>query len=214
MKGKRRKADRAAPSAPIPTAPAPPPVQPPWNRQDSTRQWLIAGGLMLATLLAYLPAVHGDFIWDDDTHITGNQALKTMHGLWDIWFKPGATCQYYPLSFTGFWLGYHLWGLHPEGFHLLNIFLHGTAAILLWRVFRALKVPGAWLAGAIFALHPVCVMSVAWMTELKNTLSGSLALGAAWAYVRAAGLGVYAHKSLGAPGPLDSLSPSGGEVQG
>ncbi len=146
---------------------------------------------MATLVIVYWPALHGDFLWDDDAHITANPTLRSLHGLWAIWLQPGATCQYYPLSFTVFWLDYHLWGLQPLGYHLQNILLHGLAAWLLWQVLRRLEVRGAWLAGAIFALHPVNVMSVAWMTELKNTLAGVLILGSAWAYLRFAGLGVY-----------------------
>ncbi len=150
------------------------------------------GGLIvLLVFLAYFPAAHGGFIWDDDVHISANETLRSGQGLWEIWFMPGATCQYYPLSFTLFWLGYHLWGLNPLGYHLLNMALHSLVAVLLWQILERLKVRGAWLAGALFALHPVCVMSVAWMTELKNTLSAALALGSGWAYLRFAGLGVY-----------------------
>ncbi len=147
--------------------------------------------LMAAVVMVYWPALHGDFVWDDDTHISANQTLRSLKGLWDIWFQPGATCQYYPLSFTGFWIGYHLWGLNPLGYHLATVVLHGTVALLLWQVLKRLEVRAAWLAGAIFALHPVNVMSVAWMTELKNTLAGALVLGAVWAYLRFAGLGIY-----------------------
>ena len=153
--------------------------------------WLLGLALLAITLLAYLPALRGAFLWDDDTHIYANKTLRSLNGLWQIWFKSGATCQYYPLTFTVFWLEYHLWTLHTLGYHLVNVLLHGTAAVLFWQVLQHLQVRGAWLAGAIFALHPVCVMSVAWMTELKNVLSASLALGAGWAYLRAAGLGVY-----------------------
>ena len=147
--------------------------------------------LMVAVVMVYWPALHGDFVWDDDTHISDNHTLRSLKGLWDIWFQPGATCQYYPLSFTGFWIGYHLWRLNPLGYHLATVVLHGMVAVLLWQVLKRLEVRAAWLAGAIFALHPVNVMSVAWMTELKNTLSGALILGAAWSYLRFAGLGVY-----------------------
>jgi Flp pilus assembly protein TadD len=157
--------------------------------------------LMVALVAAYWPALHGNFLWDDDDHISNNKTLQSLRGLWEIWFKPGATCQYYPLSFTVFWAGYHLWGLNTVGYHLLNVLLHGVVSVLLWQVLKRLRVPGAWLAGAIFALHPVCVMSVAWMTELKNTLSGSLALGAIWGYVRFAGLGVYAASGRKDEGP-------------
>lgn len=148
--------------------------------------WWPGAALVAAVFIAYWPAMHGGFLWDDDTHISRNDTLRSLSGLWQIWFTPGATCQYYPLTFSVFWLGYHLWGLNTVGFHLLNVAMHGTVAILLWRVLSRLKVRGAWLAAGIFALHPVCVMSVAWMTELKNTLSATLALCAALAYLRAA----------------------------
>ena len=150
-------------------------------------------GLLLAvvTMVAYLPVLRGDFIWDDASHISTNQTLRSLDGLRAIWCQPGATMQYYPLTFSAWWLGYHLWGLNPLGYHLLTLSFHILTSMLLWQVLARLKVRGAWLAGAIFAVHPVCVMSVAWMTELKNTLSASLALGAIWAYVRFAGLGVY-----------------------
>ncbi len=165
------------------------------------------GGLIvLLVFLAYLPALHGGFVWDDDTHISTNETLRSWQGLWEIWFMPGATCQYYPLSFTLFWLGYQLWGLNPLGYHLLNVALHSLVAVLLWQVLERLKVRGAWLAGAIFALHPVCVMSVAWMTELKNTLSAALALGAGWAFVRYARLGVYGAAAANDDNPEPSAS--------
>ena len=162
-----------------------------WLRDLWKRDWLKSLLLVVAVIVAYQPAWHGGFIWDDNTHISENQALRSVGGLWDIWFKPGATCQYYPLSFTVFWLDYHLWGLTPLGYHLQNILLHGLVACLLWQVLKRLEVRAAWLAGAIFALHPVNVMSVAWMTELKNTLAGAFFLGAVWAYLRFAGLGFY-----------------------
>src|SRR5262249_23709714 len=118
--------------------------------------------LVVLTFLVYWPAMHGDYIWDDNDHISENPTLESPHGLWEIWFKPGATCQYYPLTFTAFWAAHKLWGFDPAGYHFLNTTLHAVVAILLWQVLARLKVRGAWLAGAIFALHPVCVMSVAW----------------------------------------------------
>ncbi len=156
--------------------------------------WVFGVGLVVATFLAYWPAMHGGFLWDDETHIAGNATLRSADGLSQIWFHPAATfqyLQYYPLTFTVFWAEYHLWGLNTFGYHLVNVFFHATVSLLFWRVLRALNVRGAWLAAGIFALHPVCVMSVAWLTELKNTLSATLALCSAWAYLRAAGLGIY-----------------------
>src|SRR5271170_3645219 len=157
--------------------PAPPKVSTPAGVLSRFPAWLMAVLLLLSTIVVYWPALHGGFIWDDDSHISDNPALRSTRGLWEIWSKPGATCQYYPLSFTVFWVGYHLWGLDTLGYHLQNIMLHGLVAVLLWQILVRLQVRGAWLAGAIFAVHPICVMSVAWMTELKNTLSAVLALG-------------------------------------
>jgi len=140
------------------------------------RSWLFALFLLAATFIAYYPAWHGGFLWDDDAPVPhGPSELRyyTLSGLNDIWFHQTyqALHQYYPLTYTLCWTEYHLWGLNTTGFHMMNILLHALNAILLWLVLRQLKVPGAWLAGAIFALHPVCVESAAWIAETKNTLS-------------------------------------------
>jgi tetratricopeptide (TPR) repeat protein len=135
------------------------------------------------TLLAYLPALSGGFIWDDAGHVT-RPDLRSLHGLGRIWFEVGATQQYYPVLHTAFWVEHHFWGDSPLGYHLLNILLHATAACLLGIALRRLAVPGAWLAALLFALHPVCVESVAWIAEQKNTLSAVLYFGAALAYLR------------------------------
>ncbi len=169
---------------PAPIASTPPP--PSWRLTI-----VVALAFVAVLLTAYGPALHGGFLWDDDTHISANEALRSNPGLERIWLVPGATCQYYPLTFSVFWLEYHLWGLDPLGYHVVNVLLHAAVAVLLWRVLARLRAPGALLAAAIFALHPVMVMSVAWMTELKNTLSAALALGAIWAYLRFARVGVY-----------------------
>jgi tetratricopeptide (TPR) repeat protein len=143
------------------------------------------GGLIvLLVCLAYLPALHGGFIWDDDVYVTNNLTLHDLGGLQRIWFEVGAVPQYYPMVHTTFWLEYHLWGLNPFGYHLINVLLHATAAILLWQVLLRLRIRGAWLAAILFALHPVCVESVAWITERKNVLSAVFYFAAALAYLR------------------------------
>jgi tetratricopeptide (TPR) repeat protein len=143
-----------------------------------------AGLIFLATVVAYIPAMRGGYIWDDDRYITENVTLRTLDGLRRIWLEPKALPQYYPLVHTSFWLEYHLWQLHPFGYHLVNVVLHAFNVILLLLVLRYLRVPGAWLAAALFALHPVHVESVAWITERKNVLSGFFYLASALAYFR------------------------------
>ena len=145
--------------------------------------WVWGLLLLAATFLAYWPAWHGQPVWDDAAHIT-KPALRSAAGLVSIWTQLGATQQYYPLLHTAFWLEYQLWGEATVGYHLLNILLHFVSALLLVRMVRRLGIPGAWLAGGIFALHPVMVESVAWITELKNTLSGVFFLAAALAYLK------------------------------
>lgn len=134
--------------------------------------WISYGALLLITVVAYLPALRAGFIWDDDDYVTHNLALRTWQGLRDIWTKPGTTPQYYPLVHTTFWLEYQLWQLRPAGYHAVNILLHGLNACLAWALLRKLSLPGAWVAAALFAIHPVHVESVAWITERKNVLSG------------------------------------------
>ena len=132
--------------------------------------------IVLITALAYLPIFRGGFIWDDETWITDNRLLRTFAGLRAIWLEPGRSPQYYPLTQTTLWLEYHLWGPHPLGYHLVNVALHALSAGLVWLTLARLAVPGAWVAAAVFALHPVHVESVAWAAELKNVQAGVFSL--------------------------------------
>jgi len=143
-----------------------------------------AGAILLLTVVAYLPVLRAGYIWDDDDYITRNETLRSVDGLRQIWLVPRALPQYYPLVHTTFWCEYHLWGLSPYGYHVVNVLLHATSALLLWRLLLRLRVPGAWWAAAIFAVHPVMVESAAWITERKNVLSLTLALAALHAYLR------------------------------
>lgn len=144
---------------------------------------------MALVVVAYLPALRAGFVWDDDDYVTENPMLRSADGLRRIWTDTAATPQYYPLTHTTFWVEYRLWGLHPAGYHAVNVGLHAMASVLLWMALRRLRVPGAWLGAALFALHPVNVESVAWVTERKNVLSGALYAASLLAYLRFAGVG-------------------------
>jgi Flp pilus assembly protein TadD len=147
------------------------------------RDWLSLVALAAAVFLAYQPAWSGGLLWDDAAHLT-RADLRSWHGLWRIWFEPGATQQYYPLLHSAFWLEHRLWGDATAGYHLVNLALHSASAAMVALALRRLAVPGPVLAAAIFALHPVQVESVAWIAEQKNTLSAVFYLGAALAWLR------------------------------
>jgi tetratricopeptide (TPR) repeat protein len=151
-------------------------------RSISFRKILPGALIFCAVLLAYLPAVRGGFLWDDNAHVT-RADLQSVDGLRRIWSEVGATQQYYPLLHTAFWVEHRLWGDSEVGYHLTNLLLHAAAACLVVAIVRRLALPGAWLAGFIFALHPVCVESVAWISEQKNTLSTVFCLGSAFLYL-------------------------------
>jgi tetratricopeptide (TPR) repeat protein len=165
----------------------------------------------VATVLVYLPALGNGFVWNDPDYVT-KPALRSMAGLGRIWFEVGATEQYYPLLHSFFWLQQWVFHDAPFGYHLVNVLLHAACAALLVLVVRRLfaEDPGragtplpaghqdqpggegtrrptgegvAWLAGLIFAVHPVYVESVAWISEQKNTFSLFWYLLAGWVYM-------------------------------
>ena len=156
---------------------------------------VLGGALLLAVVLAYLPALRAGYLWDDDQMLTANPSIVGTRGLGAVWTT--AAADICPLTITALWAMHRLWGLAPLPYHLANIALHGLNALLLWRVLGRLRVRGAWLGAALWALHPVQAESVAWISEMKNTLSGAFYLlaillflrrgdatqaGAAWAY--------------------------------
>jgi len=126
--------------------------------------------LVLAVILVYQPVWWAGFIWDDDYHVTANRCVVGPLGLKEIWTTN--VVRFCPLVFTTFWLEHALWGLAPLPYHLVNVLMHAAGAVLLWRVLLGLQVPGAWLGAALWAVHPVEVESVAWISEMKNTESG------------------------------------------
>ena len=157
------------------------------SSRPASAAWPLAPGLVLlvlgAVLAAYFPALRGGTVWDDDFHVT-RPDLRPVSGLARIWLQPGATAQYYPVLHSAFWIEHRLWGDAALGYHLTGVLLHAIAACCFILVLRRLAAPGAVLAGFIFALHPVCVESVAWISEQKNTLSTVFYLLSLLAYLR------------------------------
>ncbi len=147
-------------------------------------------GVLLAALLlgmlvaAYGPALQAGFIWDDDDYVTENPLLHAPDGFERIWLSMDAPSQYFPLVYTVFRIEYGLWGLDPFGYHLINVLFHAANALLLWLLLRRLEIAGAWFAAAVFALHPVQVESVAWITERKNLMSLFFSLASLLAWMR------------------------------
>lgn len=139
--------------------------------------------LALCCIAAFVPVFGAGYIWDDDLFLTQNPLIHAPDGLYKFWCTTQPP-DYFPLTSSLLWLEWRLWGGHPLGFHAVNVALHAANAALLWLVFRRLAVPGAWLAAAVFALHPVNVESVAWITETKSTLPLALALTSLLAWTR------------------------------
>jgi protein O-mannosyl-transferase len=140
---------------------------------------VFAAVVVVLSLACYWPVIQGEVLWDDQAHITSPE-LRPLAGLMRIWLDPHATQQYYPVLHSAFWLEWRLWGDATIGYHLVNILLHALSCCLLALVLQRLRFrngdavlpPAAgWLAAALFAVHPVCVESVAWISEQKNTLS-------------------------------------------
>ena len=154
-----------------------------WLGSVFNRDWKVGLLLLALTALAYSPAWNGSTIWDDNRHLTRPE-LRTLHGLEQIWINPSATQQYYPIVHTVFWIEHKIWGDAVLPYHFVNILLHSLSALILLKILQRLNVPGAVLGAALFALHPVQVESVAWISELKNTLSGAFCLASALIYLR------------------------------
>jgi tetratricopeptide (TPR) repeat protein len=172
-----------------------------WNRQQAL-------GLVILVFASYASVLAtAGWIWDDPEYVTRNPVLNGVieNGLWAIWSDTTATPQYYPLVHSSFWLEWRIFpsvlvaenGVttrqpDPTGFHLTNVILMAATTLVFWRVLLSLRIPGAILAAALFAVHPINVESVAWVTERKNMLSALFALASVLYYLRFAGIG--AHK--------------------
>ena len=145
------------------------------------------GALFLLVLIAYIPVFRAGIIWDDHL-VMENEHIRTLGGVWRIWteapLSPEEDVRYWPVFYSSFWVDHHIWGERAGGYHFDNVVLHGLNVTLLWRLLLSLKVPGAWLAAAVFAVHPIQVETVAWIIERKGLLASLFFLLAGLAFLR------------------------------
>jgi tetratricopeptide (TPR) repeat protein len=144
--------------------------------------------LLLATFIAYLPALKGQFnVWDDNVHLKENITLRSLDSehLHDM-FASRINSIYIPLTTLSFALEYHFAGYKPFIYYLNNILLHLTIIIMVFAFLKRLGMSNevSLISVALFALHPTRVESVAWITERKDVLYASLYVLALLSYVR------------------------------
>ena len=158
-----------------------------WRKLRQSPATLPLTALALLIAISYGPAFSADYIWDDEIFLTDAPALQAFTGLPDIWLNPRTIkkeAHYWPIVYSSFWLEYQLWGFNPIGSHIVNLLLHFAVCALLWQLLRQLAVPGAWLAAAIFALHPVHAEAAAWAIARKDLLASIFYLLAAGCWLR------------------------------
>lgn len=138
------------------------------------RDFIVPVFLLAAILIAYFPALDGLLLWDDEGATIENPLMWRPGGLWTMWTTigriPGEE-HFWPLTYTVLWLQFQLWKGWPVGYHFTNFLLHAAICIQLWRLMRRIELPGAAIAAALFAVHPVHVESVAWIISLKDLLA-------------------------------------------
>ena len=149
--------------------------------------WKALGILVLCLLatVAYFPATNAGFLWDD-VIFTDSAPIRAPFGIWPIWFVRDAIEReghYWPVLYSTFWLEHKLWGLDPRGYHIVNVFLHLANVLLLWRILQRLAIPGAWLAAALFAVHPTHVEPIAWVIARKDLLAALFSFASILAWI-------------------------------
>ncbi|MDO8476467.1 MAG: tetratricopeptide repeat protein [Candidatus Rokubacteria bacterium] len=156
--------------------------------------------IFAAAFLTFLPALSADFVnWDDFDNVVNNTGVHGLRTAQLQWMWTGTVLGHWiPLTWMSFGLNYALGGLNPRGYHLLNLLLHAASATVFFfiarRLLRAAGAAaaepglsvGAGFAALLFAVHPLRVESVVWVTERKDVLCGFFFMLAVLAYLRAA----------------------------
>ena len=146
------------------------------RRVDETMRiaWRSSGAnaalILLLTIVAYLPTLRGGFVFDDFPLIVENRMIQRNAEPYRFWFT-SETPDYRPVTWSLWWLEWRLWDGKAPAYHAVNVLFHAVDAVLVWIILRELEISGAWLVAAVFAVHPVNVATVAWISEQKNTLS-------------------------------------------
>jgi tetratricopeptide (TPR) repeat protein len=155
-------------------------------------RWLTALGcvvLAAVTLAVFWGARQCQFVnYDDPDYVTSNQEIQ--HGLTALsvrWtFQTGAASNWHPLTWLSHLADVQLYGMDPAGHHLTSILLHAINGALLFLILRSMS--GAYwrslVVAALFALHPLRVESVVWVSERKDVLSTLFWMLTVWAYLR------------------------------
>src|SRR5262245_44288735 len=160
---------RPTPARPA-SSPDPPAPGPDHGSGERMRAVMAIAAIALITVGLYFPSFRNGYVWDDADYVTANPWVQGTSTILDIWFSH-STPQYYPVTFTSFWLEHKLWGLDPAGYHVVNGLLHAANAVLLYLLMRRLSTSLAFAVALVFAIHPIQVETVAWITERKNLLA-------------------------------------------
>ncbi|MBF0276983.1 MAG: tetratricopeptide repeat protein [SAR324 cluster bacterium] len=148
------------------------------------------GALFLLGMLtfgAYFPVSDAGTIIDDSKFYLDDPLVNAGDGWRQIWFNPlqnNGVWPYIPLTRSSFWLERQIFGVNFRISHWLNVIFHFMSAVLLWQILRNMKLQGAWMIGMCFAIHPLHVQSVAWITERKNVLAGVFFMLTFWAFLQ------------------------------
>ncbi len=144
-----------------------------------------------------MPALHNGFVnWDDPAYVLNNPKIRSFGLEFFRWaFTTPAIANWHPLTFVSHAIDYRLWGLNPAGHHLTSVALHSANAFLVALVVfslfgfkegrdRGVALGASFLAGLFFAVHPLRVESVAWVSERKDVLCAFFFLLSAYFYIR------------------------------